>query len=60
MSRVNAQHHSLCVVKILIGWGRSSVTLRVTLQVTQGVTLRGTLLRNKSQRRLYDLVNASL
>jgi hypothetical protein len=47
-------------VKILIGRGCSSVTLRVTLQVTRGVTLRGTLLRSKNERRLYDLVDASL
>ncbi len=60
MSRVNAQHYSLCVVKIQIGRGRSSVALRVTLQVTRGVTLRGTLLRSKNERRLYDLVDASL
>jgi hypothetical protein len=47
-------------VKILIGRGCSSVTLRVTLQVTRGVTLRGTLLLSKNERRLYDLVDASL
>jgi hypothetical protein len=47
-------------VKILIGRGCSSVTLRVTLQVTRGVTLRGTLLRSKNERRLYDLVDTSL
>jgi hypothetical protein len=47
-------------MKILIGWRRSSVTLRVTLQVTRGVTLRGTLLWSKSERRLYDLVDTSL
>jgi hypothetical protein len=47
-------------MKILIGRGCSSVTLRVTLQVTRGVTLRGTLLRSIDERRLYDLMDASL
>ncbi len=53
---MNAQHRSLCVMKIQITrWG-SSVTRRVALGVTLGVTL----LRRVRKWRFYDLVNASL